>query len=81
LQPKRGRALLIKRIGFFDKYHTLKSCAGVVLIGAVAAGMILIIRLVGEIRLQRFLNFILFFKRRNPELDLVSETLAPDNQV
>jgi hypothetical protein len=72
---------LIKRIGFLDKYHTLKSCAGVVLIGAVAAGMILIIRLVGEIRLQRFLNFILFFKRRNPELDLVSETLAPDNQV
>jgi hypothetical protein len=81
LQPKRGRAFLIKRIGFLDKYHTLKSCAGVVLIGAVAAGIILIIRLVGETRLQRFLNFILFFKRRNPELDLVSETLASGNQV
>jgi hypothetical protein len=81
LQPKRGRAFLIKRIGFLDQYHTLKSCAGVVLIGAAAAGMILIIRLVGERRLQRFLNFILFFKRRNQELDLVSEALAPDNQV
>jgi hypothetical protein len=81
LQPKRGRAFLIKRIRLLDKYHTLKSCTGVVLIGAAAAGMILIIRLVGEIRLQRFLNFILFFKRRNQDLDLVSEALAPDNRV
>jgi len=42
--------------------------------------MLLIIRLVGEIRLQRFLNFILFIKRREPELDLVSETLVPENR-
>jgi hypothetical protein len=81
LQPKRGRAFLIKRTGFLDKCHTLKSCAGVVLIAAAAAGMILIIRLVGEIRLQRFLNFILFFKRTKPELDLVSEALAPENRI
>ena len=72
---------MIKRAGFLDKCHTLKSCAGVVLIAAAAAGMILIIRLVGEIRLQRFLNFILFFKRTKPELDLVSEALAPENRI
>jgi hypothetical protein len=80
LQPKRGRAFLIKRIWFCDKCHTLKSCAGVVLIGAAVAGMLLIIRLVGEARLLRFLNFILFFKHRKPELELVSEGLSPENR-
>ena len=71
---------MIKRLWSCDKCHTLKSCAGVVFIGAAVAGMLLIIRLVGEIRLQRFLNFILFIKRREPELDLVSETLVPENR-
>jgi hypothetical protein len=52
----------------------------VILIGTAVAGMLLIIRLVGEIRLQRFLNFILFFKRRQPELDLVSKALVPENR-
>jgi hypothetical protein len=52
----------------------------VVFIGITVAGMLLIIRLVGEIRLQRFLNFILFFKRREPDLELVSEALAPENR-
>jgi len=52
----------------------------VVFIGTAVAGMLLIIRLVGEKRLQRFLNFILFFKRRAPELDLVSEALVPENR-
>ena len=71
---------MINRKWFLDKCHTLKSCTGVVLVGATVAAMILIIRLVGEIRLQRFLDFILFFKRREPELDLVSEALAPENR-
>ena len=78
---KRRRVFLIKRIWSCDKCHTLKSCAGVVLIGAGVAGILLIIRLVGEIRLQRFLNFILFVKRREPELDLVSEVLATENRI
>jgi hypothetical protein len=52
----------------------------VVFIGITVASMLLIIRLVGEIRLQRFLNFILFFKHRKPELELVSEALAPENR-
>jgi len=49
----------------------------VVFIGTAVAGMLLIIHLVGEKRLQRFLNVILLFKRRGPELDMVSEALAP----
>jgi len=40
----------------------------------------LVIRLVGEKRLKRFLNFIFAFKRRKPELDLVAEALAPQNR-
>ena len=71
---------MLKKLWSCDKCHTLKSCAGVVLIGIAAAGMLLIIRVVGEIRLQRFLNFILFFKRSEPDLDLVSEALAPENR-
>jgi len=43
--------------------------------------MLLIIRLVGEKRLQGFLNFILFFKRRRPELDLASKAMAPENRI
>jgi hypothetical protein len=71
---------LLKRLWTCDKCHTLKSCAGVVFIGTAVAAMILIIRLVGEIRLQRFLNFILFFQRSEPELDLISEALAPESR-
>ena len=64
---------MIKRIWTCDKCHTFKSFVGVVLIGAAVSGMLLIIRLVGEKRLQRFLNFILFFKRRESELDFISD--------
>ncbi len=72
---------MIKKIWFCDKCHTLKSCAGVILIGATVAGIFLIIRLVGEKRLQGFLNFVLFFKRKEPELDLASEVLARENRI
>jgi len=72
---------LIKRIWFSDKCHTIKSCAGVVFIGAVLSGMLLIIRLVGEKRFQEFLYSILLFKRRDVELDLVSGALAPENRA
>jgi hypothetical protein len=53
----------------------------VILIGATVAGILLIIRLVGEKRLQGFLNFVLSFKRKEPELDLASEALAPENRI
>ena len=71
---------MIKRLWSCDKCHTLKSCVGVVFITTAVAAMLLIIRLVGENRLQRFLNFILLFKRREPELDLVSAALVPENR-
>lgn len=72
---------MIKKIWSCDKCHTFKSCAGVVLIGAAVAGFLLIIRLVGEKRLQRFVNFIFSSKRSEPERDLVSESLVPENQI
>jgi hypothetical protein len=53
----------------------------VILIGATVAGILLIIRLVGEKRLLGFLNFVLFFKRKEPELDLASESLARENRI
>ena len=71
---------MLKRLWYCDKCHTLKSCVSVVFIGTAVAGMFLMIRLVGEKRLQRLLNFILLFKRKGPELDLVSEALAPENR-
>ena len=64
---------MINKIWTCDKCHTFKSFVGVVLIGAAVSGMLIIIRLVGEKKLQRFLNFILFFKRKDAELDLVSD--------
>ena len=71
---------MIRKIWSCDKCHTLKSCAGVVLIGATVAGFLIIVRLVGEKRLQRFLNFIFCFKRRRPKIDLVSESFVPENK-
>jgi hypothetical protein len=47
----------------FQKLHTLKSCVKVVMALATLAGGLLLIRLCGEKRLQRFLNFI-FFRRK-----------------
>jgi len=40
-----------------NQISTLKSCVGVALVGAALAGGFLLIRLVGEERLQRFLEY------------------------
>ena len=77
---KRGRAFLIKRLWACDRCHTLKSCAGVVFITTAVAAVLLTIRLVGEKRLQRCLDFILFLNRREPKLNLVSEALIAENR-
>jgi len=53
----------------------------VALIGVAAAGVLIIIRAVGEKRLQHFLMMVLFFKRREPNLDLASEAFAPEKQI
>ena len=72
---------MFKRLWYGDTCHTLKSCVSVIFIGTAVAAMLVIIRLMGERRLQRFLNFILVFKRgEQPELELVSESLAPQRR-
>ncbi len=63
---------MIDKIWPQDRRHTVKSCAGVVLIGATVAGGLLIIRLVGERRFQRFLNMLLF-KRKEEDAELTTE--------
>ncbi len=72
---------MIKRGWLFDSYNTFKSCAGVFLVVAAIAGGLLIIRLVGETRLQGFLNMLLSFKRKEPDLDLAAESLVPEKQM
>ena len=72
---------MIKKIWSCDKCHTLRSTASVLLIGTIVAMMLLIIRLVGEKRLQHFLNLILFYKGRRSKLDVASKALAPENQI
>ena len=72
---------MLKKIWSCDKCHTIKSCAGVFVVTAIVAGFLIMIRLVGEKRLQRFLNLILCFKRSEPKHDLVSETFVPENQA
>ncbi len=64
-----------------DKYTTFKTCAGVFIVAAAVAGSLLIIRLVGERRLQSFLNMFFSFKRKEPNLDLVSETIVSENKI
>ncbi len=72
---------MIAKIWSRDMRHTIKSCAGVILIGAMAAGAMLIIRLVGERRLQRFLG-IFFYLRRRPKADkLTNKAVVPDSQT
>jgi hypothetical protein len=51
--------------------QTVKSCAAVLIIGTTAAAAMVIIRLIGEQRLQRFLNRVMNFKRR-PEAEKVT---------
>ena len=69
---------MLKRSWLSYAYDTFKTCASVFIVTAVIAGSLLIIRLVGEKKLQRFLSFILFFRRKEPKLDLVSETFVPE---
>ena len=76
-----GVSILLKRSWFSDKYNTFKSCAGVFLVAAAIAGSLLIIRLVGERRLQSFLNMLFAFKRKQPELDLASEAFVSENKI
>ena len=63
-----------------DKRLTIKSCASVIIIGVIAAAAMLIIRLVGEQRLQRFLDMIFQFKRKKKPEKVTTEIFVPDNK-
>lgn len=70
-----------KRSWLSDKYNTFKTCASVFLVATAIASSLLIIRLVGERRLQSFLNMLLSFRRKEPKLDLASEVFVPENKI
>ncbi len=63
-----------------NQISTLKSCVGVALVGAALAGGFLLIRLVGEERLQRFLEIFLF-KNKKRETDSISEEFVAEIQI
>jgi hypothetical protein len=52
----------------------------VALLGTVAAALFLIIRLVGEKRLERFLNFVFRFRRKETKPGLTAEIFVADNR-
>ena len=59
---------------------TVQFCASVIIIGLIAAGAMLIIRLVGEQRVQKFLNLLFQFKRKHKSDKLTTKRFVPDNQ-
>ena len=71
---------MIAKIWSRDGRQTIKSCAGVLIIGTTVAAVMVIIRLIGERRLQRFLNRIMNFKRRPEAEKLTGDTFLTDNQ-
>jgi hypothetical protein len=64
-----------------DWCRTVKSCAGLVLIGALASFAMMLIRLVGENRLQRYLDRLLSFRRNPHKDDLTPEHMMPENRT
>ena len=69
---------MLKRSWFSDTYDTFKTCASVFIVTAVIAGSLLIIRLVGEKKLQSFLNIIFSFRKKEPKLGLASKAFVQD---
>jgi hypothetical protein len=75
-----GLIFVIAKIWSQDTRHTIKSCAGVLIIGTTVAAAMMVIRLVGEPRLQRFLNRLISFKGNTKVEKLADNTFVPDNQ-
>ena len=71
---------MISKIWSRDRRQTIKSCAGVLIIGTTVAVAMLVIRLVGEQRLQRFLIRLMNFKRKSEAEKMTANSLVPDNQ-
>jgi len=62
-----------------DRRQTIKSCASIVIIGTTMAAAMVIIRLVGERRLQCFLNRIMNLKIKTKADKLSGDPLVSDN--
>ncbi|MGD9172789.1 MAG: hypothetical protein PVF29_01430 [Desulfobacterales bacterium] len=75
-----GLIFVITKIWSQDGRQTIKSCACVLIIGTTVAAAMVIIRLIGEQRLQRFLNRIMNFKRRPEAEKLTEDAFLPNNQ-
>ena len=60
---------------------TLKSCAAVAVLGAVVAAVFLIIRVLGEKRLERFLKFILCFGGKKANPSAAAEVFVSNNRI
>ena len=75
-----GLILVIAKLWSQDRCQTVKSCVGVLIIGTTVALAMVIIRLVGEQRLQRFLIRIIGFKHKPEAEKLTRDSLVPDNQ-
>ena len=72
---------MIKGIWSVDKYTTFKSCAAVAILGAVVAAGFLIIRVLGEKRLERFLKFILCFGDKKADPSTTAEVFVSNNRI
>jgi hypothetical protein len=57
----------------FQRFDALKSCAKIVMAMAILAGGLLLIRLFGEERLQRFLDMVFLEKKYS------KNTMEPEN--
>ncbi len=63
-----------------DMRLTIKSCASVIIIGVIAAAAMLIIRLVGEQKLQNLLNMTFQFKRKKKAEKMSTKRFVPEKQ-
>ena len=72
---------MLKATWSVDKFVTLKSYAAVTLLGVAVVAGFLIIRVVGEKRLERFLKIIFCFRRKESNRALTAEVLVSDNRT
>ena len=71
---------MIAKIWSRDSRQTIKSCAGVLLIGTTVAVAMAVIRLIGERNLQRFLNKLIRVKHRPQAENLAADFFVSDNK-
>ena len=78
--PGTGGVFLRMSASVRDWCHTVKSCIGIIMIGALAALAMLLIRLVGENRLQHGLNRLIHLRRKSNKDNLSPDHMVPENR-